>query len=161
MSPARRTMTLSAYALLIACGAVASGCAGRPSLLPNSDPALRKSSAQFAADAARRQFDPSTPAAGPANGRAQVGYGMDKIELVNLGTEDWHNVELWANRKYVVFIPYVQAGTRRVETVNFQMLYDDKGHYFPVDNSKPQNMVRQLEIVRDGSLYTVPFAQAD
>lgn len=158
MRPVPHPALLCPLALLTAFGA---GCASRPSLIPNSDPALNKTSAQFAADAARRQFDPALPAAGAAAGRAQVGYGLDKIEVVNLSKEDWHNVELWANRKYVVFIPRIAAGTRRVETINFQMMFDAHGRYFPTDNSKPQNMVRQLEMVRDGTLYSIPFAQAD
>jgi hypothetical protein len=138
------------------------GCAGRPSLIPNSDPSLNKTSAQFASDAAKRHpFNAALPNGGTAKGRAQVGYGRDTIEIVNLGTEDWQNVELWANRKYVVFVPRIRAGADRVTTVNFQMMFDDKGKYFPLDNATPERMVRQLEIVRDGSIYTVPFAQAD
>jgi hypothetical protein len=142
--------------------ATLAGCAGRPSLIPNSDPALRKTSAQFASDAARRHpFNAGLPSGGTARGRAQVGYGRDTVEIVNLGTEDWQNVELWANRKYVVFIPRIRAGADRVTTINFQMMFDANGHYFPLDNSTPERMVRQLEIVRDGSIYSVPFAQAD
>jgi hypothetical protein len=138
------------------------GCAGRPSLIPNSDPSLNKTSAQFASDAAKRHpFNAALPNGGTAKGRAQVGYGRDTIEIVNLGTEDWQNVELWANRKYVVFVPRIRAGADRVTTVNFQMMFDEKGKYFPLDNATPERMVRQLEIVRDGSIYTVPFAQAD
>jgi hypothetical protein len=148
--------------LFTAALATLAGCAGRPSLIPNSDPALNKTSAQFASDAAKRHpFNASLPSGGTARGRAQVGYGRDTIEIVNLGTEDWQNVELWANRKYVVFVPRIRAGADRVTTVNFQMMFDENGHYFPLDNSTPQRMVRQLEIVRDGSIYTVPFAQAD
>ena len=152
-----RTLVLFAAAL-----AALTGCAGRPSLIPNSDPALNKTSAQFASDAAKRHpFNASLPNGGTAKGRAQVGYGRDTVEIVNLGTEDWQNVELWANRKYVVFIPRIRAGADRVTTINFQMMFDDKGKYFPLDNSTPERMVRQLEIVRDGSIYSVPFAQAD
>jgi hypothetical protein len=81
--------------------------------------------------------------------------------VVNLGTEDWQNVELWANRKYVVFIPRVRAGADRVTKIDFQMMFDDKHHSFPVNNATPERMLRQLEIVRDGMVYTVPFAQAD
>ena len=158
MSRNYRTILLFAAASL----APLAGCAGRPSLIPNSDPALNKTSAQFASDAAKRHpFNAALTNGGTAKGRAQVGYGRDTIEIVNLGTEDWHNVELWANRKYVVFIPRVRAGADRVTTVNFQMMFDDKGKYFPLDNATPERMVRQLEIVRDGSIYTVPFAQAD
>jgi hypothetical protein len=138
------------------------GCAGRPSLIPNSDPTLRKTSAQFASDAAKRHpLNAALPSGGVARGRAQVGYGRDTIEVVNLGSEDWQNVEIWANRKYVVFVPKISAGAQRVKTLNFQMMFDDKGHYFPLDNRKPENMVRQLEMVRDGMLYTIPVKQAD
>jgi hypothetical protein len=145
-----------------ACLEMVAGCAGRPSLIPNSDQSLRKTSAQFASDAAKRHpFNASLPSGGAAQGRAQVGYGRDTVEIVNLGTEDWHNVELWVNRRYVVFIPRVRAGASRVTTINFQMLYDEKGRYFPTDNSVPARMVRQLEVVRDGQVYTVPFRQAD
>ena len=138
------------------------GCAGRPSLIPNSDPALRKTSAQFASDAAKRHpLNATLPSGGTAKGRAQVGYGRDTLEIANTGTEDWHNVEVWVNRKYVVFIPSIRAGASRVKTINFQMMFDEKGRSFPVDNRTPERMVRQLEIVRDGMIYSVPFAQAD
>ena len=158
MSPKLHTLALAAVATL----APLVGCAGRPSLIPNSDPALRKTSAQFASDAARRHpFNTSLPAGGVAKGRAQVGYGRDTIELVNLDSQDWQNIELWANRKYVVFIPKIRAGADRVKTINFQMMFDEKGRYFPLDNRTPDRMVRQLEIVRDGMVYSVPFAQAD
>ena len=145
-----------------ACLAMVAGCAGRPSLIPNSDPALRKTSAQFASDAAKRHpFNASLPSGGAAQGRAQVGYGRDTVEIVNLGTGDWHNVELWVNRRYVVFVPRIRAGASRVTTINFQMLFDDKGRSFPTNNSVPERMVRQLEVVRDGQVYSVPFTQAD
>lgn len=154
-----RRCLVPAVVLLIAS---LSGCAGRPSLIPNSDPALRKTSAQFASDAAKRHpFNASLPSGGVAKGRAQVGYGRDTVEVVNLGTEDWQNVEIWANRKYVVFVPKIAAGASRVKTLNFQMMFDEKGRYFPLDNAKPQNMLRQLEMVRDGQLYSIPVKQAD
>ena len=46
------------------------GCAGRPSLIPNSDPALRKTSAQFASDAAKRHpFNAALPSGGTAKAK--------------------------------------------------------------------------------------------
>src|SRR4051812_13865597 len=141
---------------------VLSGCSGRPSLIPNSDPALRKTSAQFAADAAKRfPFNTELPSGGVAKGRAQVGYGMDTVQVLNLSDEDWDNAELWINRTFVVFVPKFPAHSQRVKTLNFQMFYDDRGHYFPTDNSTPDRMVRQLEMVRGGQVYTIPVKLAD
>jgi hypothetical protein len=163
VNAARRcTVVVAAVVASLAAIAALPGCAARPSLIPNSDPALRKTSAQFATDAARRHpFNAALKSGGVAKGRAQIGYGRDTVELVNLSTEDWHNIELWANRKYVVFIPLVRATSDRVKTINFEMMFDENGHYFPLNNSVPERMVRQLEIVRDGMIYSVPFTQAD
>lgn len=156
MSPTRYSLIAAASLVSLA------GCAGRPSLIPNSDPTLRKTSAQFASDAAKRHpFNADLPSGGVAKGRAQVGYGRDTIEIINSGADDWDNVEVWANRRYVVFVPRIRAGSDRVKTLHFQMLFDEKGRYFPLDNRTPDRMVRQIEIVRDGMIYTVPFAQAD
>ena len=94
-------------------------------------------------------------------GRAQVGYGLDTIQVVNLSAEDWDNVELWVNRKFVVFVPKIEAGGQRAKTLNFQMFYDDRGHYFPLDNRSPNRMVQQLEMVRGGRVYTIPVRLAD
>ena len=163
MTRAEWAAALAACGLLAAALAgAAGGCAGRPSLLPNSDPTLRKTSAQFAADAARRHpFNGELPAGGTAAGRAQVGYGLDTVEVVNLSSEDWNNVEFWINRNYVVAVPHVAGGGKRVKTLNFQMFFDERGHSFPVDNHIQERMVRQLEMVRGGQLYSIPVTLAD
>jgi hypothetical protein len=41
------------------------------------------------------------------------------------------------------------------------MLFDEKGHSFPVNNGRPDKMVRQLEMVRDGKIYSIPVRLAD
>lgn len=149
---------LFVLSLLLAAG----GCSGRPSLLPNTDPKLRKTSAQFAADAAKRHpFNTALPGGGAARGRAQVGYGMDRVQVVNLSSENWDNVELWINRKFVVFVPRIPAGGQRAKTLDFQMFYDDRGHHFPVDNRIAERMIEQLEMVRGGQVYTIPVRLAD
>ena len=159
------TTALAAAGLYVVCILVllqAAGCSGRPSLLPNSDPKLRKTSAQFSADAAKRHpFNAALPSGGTANGRAQIGYGLDTVQVVNLSNEDWDNVELWINRKFVVFVPKIRARGQRATTLNFQMFYDDRGHYFPTDNQTPDRMVRQLEMVRGGQVYSIPVKLAD
>src|SRR4051812_10691708 len=89
---------------------LAAGCAGRPSLVPNRDPALQKTSAQFAADAAKRfPYKSDVPQAGEAVARAQVRYAMKYLDVVNLSDQDWNNVEIWVNEKYVVFLPQMKA----------------------------------------------------
>jgi hypothetical protein len=136
------------------------GCAGRTSVLPNSDPALRKPSTYFAADAAKRHPYPiDAPKAGDALARAQVGYTMNKIELLNLSDEDFKDIDVWVNQKYVVHIPNLKAKRGRVTSIDFQMLYDDKGNYFPTSNIK--TLVNTVEIHRDGKMYKVPLQLAD
>src|SRR5256885_14240904 len=77
------------------------GCAGRTQLIPNSDPALRRTSAQFAADAAKRfPYKADAPQGGNAKGRCQVGYTLNVLEITNLSEEDWNDVEIWVNRAY-------------------------------------------------------------
>src|ERR1051326_1223672 len=96
----RRVVTLVVAAL-----ATATGCAGRPSLLPNGDPALRKTSPQFAADAATRHpYKAAAPRGGEAVARAEADYMFKHLNLVNLSPEDWKDVEIWVNQNYVVFV---------------------------------------------------------
>ena len=133
------------------------GCAGRVSLFPNSDTSLRKTPAQFAADAARRAYPADAPKAGQADGQAQVAYELDRVELVNLSQEDWTDVEVWLNRDYVVYLPKLEAGTQRVKTLDFRMFYDSQGNSFPLTKV----VVKDLELVRGGKVYTIPFRQAD
>ncbi|HEX8342091.1 MAG TPA: hypothetical protein VF624_14390, partial [Tepidisphaeraceae bacterium] len=60
------------------------GCAGRAELIPNSDPALRKTAAEFAADAAKRHpYKADAPSGGQAKATAEIGYVLDRIDLLN------------------------------------------------------------------------------
>lgn len=134
------------------------GCAGRPELLPNSDKTLRKTSAEFAADAAKRfPFKSDAPKGGDAPGRAQVGYTLNKVEIVNTSPEPWNDVEVWINESYVVFVPQMQPG--KLKSLPFQMIYNDAGRSFPLDNSKV--LVDKVDLYMNGKMYTVPKQQAD
>src|SRR5207244_5572992 len=94
---------------LLAVVAMLVGCAGRPSLIPNADKNLRRTSAQFAADSAKRHpYKSSAPRGGEAVARAEVGYMLKQITIVNLSPEAWNDVELWVNQKYVVFVPVME-----------------------------------------------------
>jgi len=148
------TSTIALTALCLA------GCAGRPSLFPNSDPNLRKTSTQFAADAAKRHpYKTDAARAGEAMARAEYDPTFAHIQILNYSEEDWDDVEIWVNQKYVCWLPKIQKGKQRVETITFQMLYDADGNYFWTDNGK--NPVKQVEMYRNGKLYTIPSFMAE
>jgi len=143
-------------------GGLVAGCEGRTSVLPNSDKNMRKTPAQWAADAAKRHpFNADLPSGGEAVGRAQVGYVLNKVEVWNGSDQDWDNVEIWANRSYVCFVPRIEAKGKRVKTIEFEMLYDATGKHFPTDNKTAHLQIRQLEMVKDGKIYSIPLRLAD
>jgi hypothetical protein len=134
------------------------GCSGRAELFPNSDVSLRKPSTAFASDAAKRfPYKLDAPRAGQAEARAQVGYQLDVLEIVNLSTEDWENVEVWVNQQYVVSIKKMEPHV--LKRLTFQMLFDQNGFSFPTDNTTIQ--ITKLEILRDGKMYDVRLQLAD
>ena len=145
-----------AFAIMLVLAA--GGCSGRPSLIPNSDKDLRRSSAQFAADAAKRfPYKADAPRGGEAIGRATVGYTLDQLDVVNLSQEEWNDVEIWVNQKYVVHLPKMLPN--KLVTLNFQMIFDDKGDYFPTDNKKV--LVNKVEMYKDGKMYEIPVRLGD
>jgi hypothetical protein len=134
------------------------GCAGRPAMLPNADKSLRKTSAQFAADAAKRHPYPAdAPRGGQAAGRAQVGYSLNQLEVVNLGDADWENAEIWVNKTYVVFVPKMERN--KLKVLPFGMLFDDTGNSFPTDNKKVR--IESVEVLMGGKMYDVTTKLAD
>jgi hypothetical protein len=133
------------------------GCAGRPSLIPNREPALRKTSTQFAADAAKRHpYRDDVPHAGEAVARAELDYMLNEVVVANLSQEDWQDVELWLNKKYVVHVPKMTRGTQ--VNLPFQMLYDDAGNSLPTSNIMK---TAHLEAKMDGKIYDIPVRLAD
>jgi hypothetical protein len=134
------------------------GCDSRPTLFPNSDTDLQKTSMQFAADSAKRTYEASAPRGADSQCRAEVEYelGSGSVALTNVSAADLTNVELWINQKYVVFIPRIEKGTAK--TIAFKMAFDSDGDYYVPDVSKtPTN----LEIYHDGKMYTVPTVLPD
>lgn len=146
-------------ALLVGSLAAITGCAGgRPSVIPNPDAGLRKTSVEFAADAVKRHpYKSDAPKGGEAVAAAQVGYWMNRLEIVNLSGETWQEVEVWVNRNWVVMVPKMEP--KQLKRLNFEMLYDDSGHYFPVDNNKVR--ITDVTIYHDGKMYDVPWQLAD
>jgi hypothetical protein len=156
---ARNLALLALVVTTIAASALVSGgCAGRPELIPNPDPSLRKTAAQLAADAAMRHpYKADAERAGDAVARAQVGYSLNRIEMVNLSDTEWNDVEVWVNQNYVVFLRRMEPG--RLKRIPFQALYDNRGNSFPLTNRKV--LVERVELFRDGQMYSVPLQLAD
>lgn len=152
----RRTLITAAGLLSVA--VVLGGCAGRAQLLPNSDKNLRKTSAEFAADAARRfPYKSDAERGGEAVARAQVGYWMNVLDVVNLSDTDWQDVEIWVNRTYVVSLPVMERGT--LKRIPFQAIYNDQGQSFPTNNKTVR--VQSVEAFRDGKMFDVPVQLGD
>ncbi len=157
-------MRLLSVALMMSMVAVLAGCAGRAELIPNKDPALRKTSAEFAADAAKRHpYKADAPRGGQASARAQVGYVVDRLDIANNSDQAWTNVEIWMNGEYVVFLPVLEA--KILKEISFNSFYNDKGQSFPIGNGKLFNrepvIVKKVELFRDGMLYDVPVQSAE
>jgi hypothetical protein len=148
---------------LISAAVAMVGCAGRASLIPNKDEALRKTSTQFAADAAKRAYKTDAPHGGEAPARAEVDYTLKELRIGNLSPEDWSDVEVWVNQKYVVYLPVLpkQNKGEGYRHLNFQMLYDNQGAYFPVSIIQSKERVEKVEVYRDGKIFAVPVALAD
>jgi hypothetical protein len=148
------------FGLLALSGAMILGCEGRPTLFPNSDPALRKTSTQFAADAATRfPYPGATARNGDVDGRAEIDLMMSQLQILNSGDDDWKDIDVWVNQAYVCHVPMVPKGKLTVKTIAFGMLFDQKGNSFSTQGGK--NPVNRIEIARDGKLYTVPMRLAD
>jgi len=139
---------------------LALGCAGRPSLLPPTDPNLRKTMTQFAADAVKRHpYKSDAPRGGEAMGRASVDYTFKSIQILNYSDIDWKDVEIWINQNYVLFVPEIPRGKEGSKKVEFAMFFDDSGSFFQTDSGKVR--VDQLEMLRDGKMYTIKTAPQD
>lgn len=134
------------------------GCSGRPEIFPNSDGSLNKTSTQFAADAARRfPYKLDAARGGAAESRAEVGYPLDTLDVVNLSDTEWDDVELWVNQEYVVSLNKMEP--KKLKHLTFQMIFNSEGKSFPTDNTKIR--IEKLELLRDGKMYDVKVQLAD
>lgn len=136
--------------------ALIGGCHRQATVFPNSDPALNRKPKDFSADAANRHpFKADLPNAGPADGIARLDYTLETIQLANLSSEAWEDIEVWINGKYVVYVPKIEAG--RLRTLSFKMFYDGRGNTIPartIDAAQPR--IQSVKILRNGAIYDVP-----
>jgi hypothetical protein len=138
---------------IVVAGLALTGCSsdGQPTLLPNADSNLRKSSAEFASDAAKRSYETTAPKSTVTIARAQYNLMERQFDVANLTNADWQNVEVWVNQKYVVSVP--QFSKNSGKALNFELFYDNTGHHFSTNwGSTP---VKSLEIYADGKMYPV------
>lgn len=155
----RKTSRFACCLSVAAMGFLA-GCEGRPGIIPNSDPALNKTSTQFAADAARRFPYPSSASRSKtADGRAEIDLMLTRLQILNSSDEDWTNIDIWLNQSYVCHIPSIPKGKLKVETIQFQMLYNVNGDFFDTQDGK--NPVNMVEMFRDGKMSQIPIVMAD
>ncbi len=147
----------SKWLLGAAVAMVFAGCSGRPALLPNHDPMLRKNMAQMAADAAKRHpMKTDLPHGGQALARAEVEAFLKIINIVNLSDQDWSDVEMWVNDKYELFLPRMERKVQK--SVNFQMLFDDQGNHLAAEKNP---RVYKINLIHDGKNYDVPVHAAE
>ena len=140
------------------------GCEGRPAIIPNKDASLRRTSAQLAADSAKRTYQAEAPKGGEVAGRAEVDYTLKAVHLANLSPDDWDNVEVWINQKYVVYIPKLPHDVKGsgYRHLNFQMFYDQNGQHIPITAFGISKIrVEKVELAMDGKMYDVPVRLAD
>jgi hypothetical protein len=145
------------FGLLCIAAAVMVGCEGSVSLVPNFDPALRKPPAAFAADSAKRKYEADAPKVPDSQARAQYALILKEVDLANISTQDWSQVEVWLNGKYVVYCPAFQK--KSAKTLYFTMFYDQDGHHF--DTHGGNDPVKTIEVYREGTMYTVVNHVAD
>lgn len=135
------------------------GCTTRPAYFPNADPALRKDQWQFAADARTRHYEANAPRGGMADGGVEIDYAVRRLNLVNSSPTDWTNVEIWVDKKYVIFVPRVLAHAQRAELLDFNTIFDQGGRPLPPDISTTP--INTVEMFRDGKMYDLMVRLAD
>lgn len=147
----RRNTVISGLLALVVFGI--GGCSDnpRPTVFANPDPALRRGVRDLKADAAARAYHDQAPRAKEPRARAEVAYMDNRLELVNFTGQDWTDVEIWVNGRWVCHVPKMED--RKLKEIHFPMLFDQSGKNFPLDNR--QTRVEKVEVFRNGTLYEV------
>jgi hypothetical protein len=128
------------------------GCTGRPTLVPNEDPALNQKPEVLARQAVKKfPYPAELPVSpNPLPIRAELGYWANEMSLLNFGDTDIDNVDIWVNRLYVVSLPKLES--KKVKKIPFEVLYDSLGKHFPRNGTR----IESLEIRIDDVMHKVP-----
>ncbi len=139
-------------ASLGAAGLLLAGCTSRPTLVPNEDPALNRPAEQLAADAIKKFPYPAELAVSPdpIPVRAEIGYWINEISLVNYGDTDLDNVDIWINQTHVV--GPLKLESKKVRKLPFEVFFDAMGKRFPRDGVR----ITSLELRIDDVMHKVP-----
>lgn len=137
-------------------GALAVGCAsGTNRLNPNPEKSLQKKPQELVEYAAGLEYPADAPRAEVSPIVAEIDYGIDVINLVNLGNEDFQDLDVWVNRQYVVKLASLPVGRQR--GINFHILYDKDGQRAPVKGV----WIQSVELLRDGQMFPARLKIAD
>jgi hypothetical protein len=137
--------------LSVVAGSMVLGCQDNAVLIRSSDASLNKSAITFASQAKEHFPYPADAQRGSRiDARAEIGYMWNVVNILNFSDQDWENVELWVNKSYVLPLEKMEAG--KTKRISFKMIYNENGEYFPLGGT----MIKELEIRKNGILYTVP-----
>ena len=79
------------------------------------------------------------------------------IGVVNLSDVPWKDVEVWVNKKYVVFVPGWKSDV--LKRLQFSMLRDERGNPFTTDGGA--HPVKSVEVFTEGKMYDIPLFLAE
>lgn len=138
-----------AGAVVVGLGLLTAGCTEKPGYYPNQDPALRKPVVAYRADAAQRIYPTNATRVRGLAARSQIGYMAKTVDVANLSAEDFENVEVWVNGKYVCFLPRIEKGV--LKSIPFDALYNREGQHIPKDSRT--FVVETVELYMGEKLY--------
>lgn len=123
------------------------GCNSRPTLVPNADPVLNRPPAELAAEAMKKFPYPAELAISPnpLPVRAELGYWINEISLVNYGDADLDNVDLWINQTHVV--GPLKLESKKVKKLPFEVFYDAMGKHFPRGGVRIESLELRIDDV--------------
>jgi hypothetical protein len=127
------------------------GCEQSVSLIPNNDPSLRKPTAQFSADASKRAYEADAPKTASDDFRAGYALTYRRVEMANISDEDYSNIEVWINGKYVVYCNKFEKKSGK--SLPFRDFFDGQGHRF--DTADGNNAIQTIEVYADGNMHQV------
>lgn len=142
-------LVLAAGLVLLAGVGLAGGCTEKPGYYPNRDPALRRPVVSLRADAAGRIYPSEATRVRGLAARSQIGYMAKTVDVVNLSGEDFENVEVWVNGRYVCFLPVIERGV--LKSIPYDAMFDREGNAIPKESRT--FVVETVELYMGGKLY--------